>query len=105
MKAILDWIDNRTGLCSGMRRCAGRTVAGRVSWPNAWPGMIVFTFLVQAITGLVLWMFYSPSAQTAWESVYFVEYEVAGGWLLRGIHHYAAQVMVGLVGLYLCWSE
>ena len=45
---------------------------------------------VQGITGFFLWMYYSPSAQTAWESVYYLQNEVAGGWLLRAIHHYSA---------------
>ena len=44
-------------------------------------------------------MYYSPSAQTAWESVYFVQYEVAGGWLLRAIHHYSAHVLLALLML------
>ena len=56
--------------------------------------------MIQAITGWCLWMYYSPSAQTAWESVYFVQYEVLGGWLLRGLHYWTAQVLVALLLLY-----
>ena len=32
---------------------------------------LVFAFATQVITGMFLWMFYSPSAQTAWESVFY----------------------------------
>ena len=100
----MDWIDDRTGLRSGVRWFADRPVPRsfrwKSFWPSLWPSMIVFTFLVQVITGFFLWVFYSPSAQTAWESVYYLQYEVAGGWLLRGVHHYAAQVLVALCGLY-----
>ena len=46
-------------------------------------------------------MFYAPSAQTAWESVYFLQYHVAGGWFLRGVHHYMAQAMIVLLVLHL----
>ena len=62
---------------------------------------LVFTFTVQLITGLFLWMAYSPSTQTAWESVYFIQYEMQGGWLLRGVHHFTAQAMVILLVLHL----
>ncbi len=62
--------------------------------------MILFTFFVQAVTGFFLWMYYSPSAQTAWESVFYVQYHVPCGWFLRGMHHYAAQVLVALLGIY-----
>jgi ubiquinol-cytochrome c reductase cytochrome b subunit len=61
----------------------------------------VFTFSVQVISGLFLWMAYSPSAQTAWESVYYIQHEMQGGWLLRGLHHYTAQAMVVLLALHL----
>ena len=52
------------------------------------------------ITGIFLWMCYSPSSRTAWESVYYIQYEMTGGWLLRGIHHYMAQMMVVLMVLH-----
>jgi ubiquinol-cytochrome c reductase cytochrome b subunit len=57
--------------------------------------------LVQLITGAILFMYYSPSTQTAWESVYFLQYEICAGWLLRAVHHYTAQVLLVVVGLYL----
>jgi ubiquinol-cytochrome c reductase cytochrome b subunit len=46
-------------------------------------------------------MCYSPSAQTAWESVYYLQHETTGGWLLRGLHHFMAQAMVVLLTLHL----
>jgi ubiquinol-cytochrome c reductase cytochrome b subunit len=66
-----------------------------------WGSTLVFAFLVQLVTGLALWMYYSPSAQTAWESVYYIQYETTWGWLLRGIHHFMAHAMVVLLALHL----
>ena len=45
-----------------------------------------------------------PSRQTAWESVYFLQSQVAGGWLLRAIHHYTAHVLLALLIIYLVQS-
>ncbi len=98
---LAEWFEQRTGLPGWLRWFARRKTPGGLIWCNVWPSAILFTLLVQAITGLVLLAFYSPSAQTAWESVYYIQYEVSGGWLLRGIHHFSAQVLVGLLGLYL----
>lgn len=95
-----EWLEERTGLKTALHTCSYRAVLGGVSWSNAVRAAFVFGIIVQAITGLVLWMYYSPSAQTAWESVYYIQYEVPGGWLLRGIHHFMAQVLVALTGLY-----
>ena len=63
--------------------------------------MLVFAFVTQVITGIFLWMCYSPSSTTAYESVYYIQHEVTGGWLLRGIHHFMAQAMVVTMGLHL----
>ena len=101
MNALLSWIDERTELCSCTRDWLGRPVAGGPAWRNVWPATIAFMFFTQAVTGIVLWMYYSPGAQNAWESVYYLQSHVLGGWLLRAVHHYAAQVMLVLVGIYL----
>jgi ubiquinol-cytochrome c reductase cytochrome b subunit len=99
----VDWLDDRTAARSAVRRFADRPVPRGFPWDSLWPSMIVFTFVVQLVTGFFLWIFYSPSAQTAWESVYYLQYDVTGGWLLRGVHHYAAQVLVGLAVLYVVY--
>ncbi len=100
MKALTKWIEGRTGLVSACRECSQAKVPAGPCCLGLWPSMILFTFVVEAVTGLFLWMYYSPSAQTAWESVYYVQYEVFGGWLLRGVHYYAGQVLLALAGLY-----
>jgi ubiquinol-cytochrome c reductase cytochrome b subunit len=56
--------------------------------------------LTQAVTGFFLWAYYSPSTTSAWESVYHVQTSVAGGWFLRGLHHFGAQAFVVLLGLH-----
>ena len=101
MRFLFDWIDGRTGLISATRGCCDAAVPGGAHLSRVLPATITFVFVVQILTGLSLWMYYSPSAQTAWESVYYVQHVVDGGWLLRGVHHYAAQVLVALIGLYI----
>src|SRR5690606_19964266 len=58
------------------------------------------TFFVQVVTGLVLWTAYSPSAQTAWASVYYIQHQMFLGDVVRGIHHFAAQAMMVLLALH-----
>jgi ubiquinol-cytochrome c reductase cytochrome b subunit len=66
-----------------------------------WGSTLVFTFVLQVITGCFLWLAYSPSSQTAWESVYFIQHEMWGGWFLRGLHHYTAHAMTVLLVIHL----
>lgn len=101
MKFLLDWLDDRTGYKSLMHEALYERVPGGARWRYVWGSTLVFTFSVQLVTGLFLWMAYSPSSQTAWESVYYIQHEMLLGWVLRGIHHFTAQAMIVLLVLHL----
>jgi ubiquinol-cytochrome c reductase cytochrome b subunit len=101
MSAVWEWIDNRTGLGQWFRAVGAARVPGGACPCRALPCMIVFAFFVQVATGVFLLMRYCPSTTTAWESVYYLQYQTPGGWLLRGAHHWSGQAMLVLVGLYL----
>ena len=101
MKAVFDWLDDRSGYRNLLHEVLYEKVPGGARWRYVWGSCLTFAFFTQVVTGTLLWMFYSPSAQTAWESVYFLQYQVWGGWFLRGVHHYMAQAMIVLLVLHL----
>jgi quinol-cytochrome oxidoreductase complex cytochrome b subunit/mono/diheme cytochrome c family protein len=101
MNAFLAWLDHRTGIRDLMHSALYEHIPGGARWRYVWGSTLVFAFTVQAVTGIFLWMCYSPSSQTAWESVAYIQYEMQGGWLLRGLHHFMAQAMVVLLALHL----
>ncbi|MEI8371979.1 MAG: cytochrome b N-terminal domain-containing protein [Planctomycetota bacterium] len=101
MMPLFHWLDQRTGLLTSLGNWFQRPIAGGPAWRFVWPTTIAFAFMVQAISGLVLWMYYSAGAQSSWESVYYLQYQVTGGWLLRAMHFYMGQTMLVLVGIYL----
>lgn len=100
MNALLQWIEERTGVGAAATKCSEHTIPGRACGCKIWPATILFAFCVQAITGFFLWVYYSPSAQTAWGSVYYIQNEVFGGWLVRAMHHYSAHVLLALLMIY-----
>jgi cytochrome b6 len=57
-------------------------------------GMTLFFFLVQVVTGVLLMLYYRPSAGEAFESVEFIMTTVRFGWLVRSIHSWSANLMV-----------
>jgi ubiquinol-cytochrome c reductase cytochrome b subunit len=101
MNAILNWLDDRTGYKTLLHEALYERVPGGARWRYVWGSTLVFAFSVQLITGMFLWMAYSPSSLTAWESVYYIQYEMQFGWLLRGVHHFTAQAMIVLLALHL----
>lgn len=98
---FFDWLDDRIGYRKLLRAALYEHVPGGARWRYVWGSTLTFAIVVQFITGVILWMYYSASAQTAWESVYYINEVVPGGWILRGIHHYMAQLMVPLLILHL----
>ena len=101
MKTLLGWLDQRTGYKKLLHEALFENVPGGARWRYVWGSTLTFTLSIQFITGIFLWMAYSPSSQTAWESVYYIQHEMWGGWFLRGIHHYTAQFMNILLVLHL----
>jgi ubiquinol-cytochrome c reductase cytochrome b subunit len=101
MKTLLGWLDHRTGYKKLLHETLFENVPGGARWRYVWGSTLTFTLCIQFITGIFLWMAYSPSSQTAWESVYYIQNEMWGGWFLRGIHHYTAQIMNVLLVLHL----
>ena len=101
MQTLWTWLDQRTGIKNLLHEALYERVPGGARWRYVWGSTLVFTFKMQLITGFFLWMAYSPSTQTAWESVYYIQNEMWMGWMLRGIHHFTAQAMIILLALHL----
>lgn len=57
-------------------------------------GVTLFLFAIQVVTGILLLMYYKPSATEAYESIRFIMSQVQFGWLIRSIHSWSANFMV-----------
>src|SRR3990172_9487170 len=57
-------------------------------------------FAILTITGVVLMFLYVPSVERAYASIKDIEYAVAFGWFLRGLHRMGAHLMVAVVFLH-----
>ncbi len=101
MNALINWLDDRTGLKKLMHEALYENIPGGARWRYVWGSTLMFTFTIQVITGLFLWTAYSPSTTTAWESVYYIQNHMQAGWLVRGLHHFSASAMTVLLALHL----
>lgn len=76
-------------------------IEGGASVAYSFGAVLVALLALEAITGIALAMFYSPSTTNAWASVAYIQDRAAGGWLVRGLHHHGASAMVIVAGLHL----
>ena len=93
--ALWAWLDTRIGLEELAKLAKKKEVP--VHRHSLWyylGGMTLFLFAVQVTTGILLLLYYRPSAEEAFESVQFLMTEVQFGWLVRSIHAWAANLMI-----------
>jgi ubiquinol-cytochrome c reductase cytochrome b subunit len=67
-----------------------------------WLGALtVIAFVLQALTGLLMMIYYVPSTDQAYSSTQFIVQSVPLGWLLETVHLYGAYAMILLAALHL----
>jgi quinol-cytochrome oxidoreductase complex cytochrome b subunit len=97
----VEWLEERSGLVGGIRYFLFRKVPGDVGWAQTLGSATLTAFLVQAITGVILAMFYKPSPNEAYESIQHITNDLWAGWLVRGMHRWGASVFVILMFLHM----
>ena len=93
-KWIEEWIEDRTGLSKLLKVMLDEPVHGGAKWSYIFGSGLVFLFILQAVTGMVLSGFYSPSSTSAWGSVYYIQHKTFFGWFVRGMHHFGSSAMM-----------
>ncbi|MEZ5293490.1 MAG: cytochrome bc complex cytochrome b subunit [Vicinamibacterales bacterium] len=64
-------------------------------------GMTLFLFLVQVASGILLLLYYRPSAAEAYESVQFIVTRVEFGWLVRNVHSWSANLLIAVAAAHM----
>src|SRR5438132_13536654 len=98
---LSNWLDHRSGYRKLIAALLIEHIPGGAKWRYVWGSCLAFVFLIQLITGVLLMTSYSAGDSTAWGSVYFIQYQVEFGWLIRGLHHFGSQTMVVLLGVHM----
>jgi quinol-cytochrome oxidoreductase complex cytochrome b subunit len=97
----LDWLEERSGLVGGVNYFLFRKVPGDIGWPQTLGSATLTAFLVQAVTGVILAMYYKPHPETAYESIQYITEDLTLGWLVRGMHRWGASVFIILLFLHM----
>jgi quinol-cytochrome oxidoreductase complex cytochrome b subunit len=105
----LDWLEERSGLVGGVKYFLFLNVPGDINWMQTLGSAALTAFLVQAITGVILAMYYVPSVANhpgtnvpeAWWSIDQITNHLTMGWLVRGMHRWGASVFIILMFLHM----
>ncbi len=74
---------------------------GGSRWAAAFGSLLLFAFVIQVTTGILLAMNYAPAVDSAYNSVRFLQEEVPLGRFIRAVHHWGASLMVILLLMHL----
>jgi menaquinol-cytochrome c reductase cytochrome b subunit len=98
---LVGWIDERTGTSGFLTFVLYRKVPKGTNWFYTLGSATLFAFVLQAVTGVFLAMYYQPSAVEAYDSVTHLTNEVFLGEFVRGMHKWGATVMIITIFLHM----
>ena len=99
--SAVGWLDERTGASPLLRGMLFRKVPKGTNWFYTLGSATMFAFVSQAVTGVMLAMYYEPDASRAYESASRITNEVFLGELVRGMHKWGSTVMIVLIFMHM----
>src|SRR3984885_4879188 len=95
---VYQWLESRLGLIEPLSKAAAHpTPSNNASWLYVFGSAATVLLLMQVVTGILLALVYSPSANEAWGSLQVLNHNVALGWFLRALHGWGSDFMVAIV--------
>jgi menaquinol-cytochrome c reductase cytochrome b subunit len=98
---LVGWVDERTGASGFLTGMLFRKVPKGTNWFYTLGSATLFAFVAQAVTGVFLAMYYTPSPTEAYASITYITNDVFLGEFVRGMHKWGATVMIILIFLHM----
>ncbi len=95
------WLDLRTGIGKLLHEALDEPIPGGARFAYVFGSLLLFLFLSQIVTGVVLTLYYIPSADHAHTTVSYIIKEVTGGSFLHSLHAYGSSAIIIVLGLHI----
>jgi ubiquinol-cytochrome c reductase cytochrome b subunit len=98
LKKLYAWTEHRLGLFKPMTDAATHaTPSNSASWWYVFGSAATVLLMLQVVTGILLALVYSPSANDAWGSLQVLNHNIPLGWYLRALHGWGSDFMIAIV--------
>jgi ubiquinol-cytochrome c reductase cytochrome b subunit len=94
---VIEFVDERVGLKTIQAKMLNEPVPGGSRWAYAFGSVLLFIFILQVVTGILLMFYYVPSTDHAYDSTQYIIHEVDYGWFLLSYHFWGSSAMVVMV--------
>ena len=94
-KRIYFWIDERLEMHEILKKdVLVKPIPKGLNISYCFGGITFFLFVMLAVTGYFMTLYYVPSPEQAYDSVDYLTFEVPLGYVVRGVHHWSANLMM-----------
>jgi ubiquinol-cytochrome c reductase cytochrome b subunit len=101
LKQLVNWFESRLGLRESLAPMLlhpiPRGAAGPMGWWYVFGSASITLLVIQVLTGIGLATVYVPTADQAYESLVYLNYQQPLGWFLRSLHYWSSSGMVVMV--------
>jgi ubiquinol-cytochrome c reductase cytochrome b subunit len=94
---VVEFVDERVGLKTIQAKMLNEPIPGGSRWAYAFGSVLLFIFILQVVTGILLMFYYVPSTDHAYASTQYIIHEVDYGWFLLSYHFWGSSAMVVMV--------
>ena len=102
LRRIYHWVDERVEMHDYIKKdILDKPIPKGVNLSYCFGGITFFLFLLLAASGYFMTLYYIPSPTQAYDSVDYMTYEVTMGYIVRGVHHWSANLMVITIFLHM----
>jgi ubiquinol-cytochrome c reductase cytochrome b subunit len=97
-RRLYDWLERRLQLEGPIKDAVLHPVPkSTASWWYVFGSASLVLLILQVVTGILLGLVYTPSADNAWNSLMLLNHELPLGWFLRAMHGWGSNFMVAIV--------
>lgn len=94
-KRFIGYLDERFDFVDAFKRdVLDHPVPSGVNFMYCFGGIAFFLFLLLIVSGLLMAVYYVPSTAAAYASIEYFQYEIPLGGIVRGVHHWSANLMM-----------
>jgi len=102
LKHIYFWVDERLEMHDYIKKdILDKPIPKGLNLTYCFGGITFFLFVMLAVTGYFMTLYYVPSPEQAYDAVDYLTFEVPMGQVIRGVHHWSANLMMVTIFLHM----
>jgi ubiquinol-cytochrome c reductase cytochrome b subunit len=101
LEKVYNWVDERINLKGLQAKLLNEPMPGGARYAYTFGSALLFIFIMQVVTGIMLMFYYAPTADHAYASTQYILKELEYGWFILSFHFWGSSAMVIMVVIHM----